>query len=134
MAVLFVDSNVPMYLVGGPHPNRDRVEAFLRENVSEQYVTSAEVFQEIVHRYVAIDRRPAIADAFDFLDGLVDRTYPITREDVEQARAIALRQRRLSGRDCLHVAVMERQGIERVLTLDGDFDLWPGIERVPRGE
>ena len=58
--VIFVDSNVPMYLVGAPHPNRERLEAFLRSRPDEDYVTSAEVYQEMLHRFVAIDRRPAI--------------------------------------------------------------------------
>ena len=56
--VIFVDSNVPMYLVGAPHPNRERLEAFLRNRPDEDYVTSAEVYQEMLHRFVAIDRRP----------------------------------------------------------------------------
>ena len=53
-----------MYLVGAPHPNRERLEAFLRHWPDEDYVTSAEVHQEIMHRFVAIDRRAAIEDAF----------------------------------------------------------------------
>lgn len=68
--MVFIDSNVPMYLVGAPHPNRDRVVAFLQAQPGEYYVTSAEVYQEILHRYAAIGRRAAIADAFDLLDDL----------------------------------------------------------------
>ena len=53
-----------MYLVGRPHPNRDRVEVFLRHHSEEDYVTSAEVCQEVLHRYTTIDRRSAVEDAF----------------------------------------------------------------------
>jgi len=120
-----------MCLVGAPHPNRDLLEGYLRKHPSGPYLTSAEVFQEIVHRYVAIGRRGAIADAFELLDALVDEVSPVTRADVGRAHEIAMRQRRLSGRDCLHLAVMERRGIERILTFDRGFDLWPGIERLP---
>jgi predicted nucleic acid-binding protein len=130
-AVLFVDSNVPMYLVGLPHPNRNRLESFIRANAHETYVTSAEVYQEVIHRYVAIDRRPAIGDCFTLLDALVQHVYPITKEEVIRARIIAETQRRLSGRDCLHIATMERHGLDRVLTCDEDFDLWSGIIRLP---
>jgi predicted nucleic acid-binding protein len=120
-----------MYLVGQPHPNRDRLESFMRANTEETYVTSAEVYQELIHRYIAIDRRGAIEDCFAFLDALVHRVYPITREDVSRARIISEMQRRLSGRDCLHIAIMERHGLDRILTCDEDFDLWSGIIRLP---
>ncbi len=46
----FVDSNVPMYLVGATHPNKDRALAILTKLVrdGEQFVTDAEVYQEIL--------------------------------------------------------------------------------------
>jgi predicted nucleic acid-binding protein len=120
-----------MLLVGAPHGNRDRLETFLRGQAGEDFVTSAEVYQEVIHRYVAIDRRLAIADCFALLDDLVQEVYPITRADVQQARTVAERQHRLSGRDCLHLAVMERHSITRILTFDEGFDLWPGVTRLP---
>ena len=131
MAVIFVDSNVPIYLVGVPHPNRDRIEDYLRAHASEEYVTSAEVYQEIVHRYVAIDRRRAIDDAFRLLDETVVTVFPIARDDVAAARTIAHEQHALSARDCLHVAVMERRSVTVALTCDASFALRPGIECVP---
>jgi predicted nucleic acid-binding protein len=120
-----------MYLVGAPHPNREALVRFLREHASESYVSSAEVYQEIIHRGVALDRRPMIAAGFELLDELVERVLPITRRDTERAREIAEAQRRLSARDCLHLAVMESQGIDRVLTFDRDFGLWPGVTCLP---
>jgi len=120
-----------MYLVGAAHPNRDLLASFLRANPDEDFVTSAEVYQEVVHRYVAIDRRQAIADAFALLDGMVVTTFDVTRADVDAAHRIALDQKRLSGRDCLHLAVMARHGVARILTMDRGFDHWPKIERLP---
>lgn len=119
-----------MYLVGRRHPNRDRLEQFLRSNPRRCYVTSAEVYQEIIHRYVAIDRREAIADAFDFLDVLVERIYPIRDDDVQQAHQIACRQPELSGRDCLHLAVMDLREIDSILSFDKGFDT-ADISRLP---
>lgn len=126
----FVDSNVPMYLVGRPHGNKDSAEAFLRSHVDETYVTSAEVFQEVIHRFVAIDRRAAIDDCFALLDDLVAHVYPVTRPDVEQARQIAHQQQRLSERDCLHIAVMARRDIERIWTYEEGFDSWASLTRL----
>ena len=129
--MVFVDSNVPMYLIGTPHPNRDRLEQFLRGHPDEVLVTSAEVYQEIIHRYVAIDRPGAIADGFALLDDLVTETYPIARVDAEVAAQIAGKRLGLSGRDCLHLAVMARHGVSRILTLDAGFDAYPGVTRLP---
>lgn len=127
----FVDSNVPMYLVGGAHPARDRLVVWLHDHRDALLVTSAEVYQEIIHRYVAIDRRAAIADAFAALDALAEIAHPVTRDDVGLAHEIALRHRALSGRDCLHVAVMERHAVAHILSMDAGFDHVPGLSRLP---
>ena len=129
--MIFVDSNVPMYLVGARHPNRDRVERFLRSRPDEHYVTSAEVYQEILHRYCAIDRRPAADDAFGLLDALVLSVFPITRVDVDAARMLAAQYPTLSSRGCLHLAVMQAYRIERVLTFDRGFSVCHDITCLP---
>jgi hypothetical protein len=130
--VIFIDSNVPMYLVGAPHPHKTDVQRMLEAAVTseERLVTSAEVMQEILHRYVAIRRLEAIKHAFDALTGVVDEVLAVTRSDVERAREIALGSARLSARDALHVAMMEREGITRIMSFDSGFDAVPGINRV----
>ena len=92
-------------------------------------MSDAEVLQEILHRYVAIDRRDAIGPAFDALLGLVDAVLPIELEDVTRARAL-LTSPRLQARDAIHVAVMQRHGIEHLLSFDRAFDDVPGISRL----
>lgn len=129
--MIFVDSNVPMYLVGASHPNRQHLEAFLETRPDEEFVTSAEVYQEVVHRYVAINRRAAIADAFALLDDLVAVVYPISRDDVGEAARIAEQHNGMSGRDCLHLAVMAAHGLGRILTFDEGFDDYPSVMRLP---
>ena len=64
----------------------------LEQSISqgERLVTDAEVLQEILHRYVAIDRRDAVQPAFDAVLGVVDDVLPITRQDAERAKAIVL--------------------------------------------
>ena len=129
--MIFVDSNVPMYLVGSTHPNREWLEHFLRDQPEEDYVTSAEVYQEIVHRFVSIGRRQAITDAFMLLDDLVISVFPVQRSDVDTAREIAIGQPELSARECLHLAVMHANGVDRILTFDRGFSGQPGITRLP---
>ena len=130
--MILVDSNIPMYLVGAPHLHKSDAQRWLEKLVSDRQrlVTDAEVLQEILHRYVAIDRRDAIQPAFDALLGIVDQVLPVDRSVVERAKEIVLGHRRLSARDAVHVAVMEHHGIERILTFDLGFDGFPGITRL----
>jgi predicted nucleic acid-binding protein len=130
--MIFVDSNVPMYLVGGAHARKVDAERVLQHAVSdrERLVTDTEVLQEILHRYVAIDRRDAIQPAFDAILGVVDEVFSIDLGAVDRAKAIVLGNRRLSARDALHVAVMEREGVHRIMSFDRGFDGVPGIERL----
>ena len=130
--MIFVDSNIPMYLVGGPHPHKDGARRLLEQCIAERQrlVTDAEVLQEILHRYVAIDRRDAIQPAFDAILGVVDEVFPVETPVVERAKSIVLESRRLSARDALHLSVMERRRIARILSFDTGFDGLPGIERL----
>jgi len=121
-----------MYLVGSPHPNKSDAQRLLEQLVNDRQrlVTDAEVLQEILHRYVAIDRRDAIQPAFDALLGIVDQVLDVTRIDAERAKQIVLGDRRLSARDAIHLAVMEQHGINRILSFDSGFDGFPGIARL----
>jgi predicted nucleic acid-binding protein len=130
--VTFVDSNVPMYLIGSPHPNKADAQRRLEELIGggERLVTSAEVLQEILHRYVAIDRREAIRPAFDALLGVVDEVFDIGRADVDRAKDLVLARPRLTARDALHAAVMARERVTRIFSFDAGFDELPGITRI----
>jgi predicted nucleic acid-binding protein len=130
--MIFVDSNVPMYLVGEAHPHKADALRLLEHCLSERQrlVTDAEVLQEILHRYAAIDRRDAIQPAFDALLGVVDEVLAIERPIVERAKTIVLSRRQLSARDAVHLAVMEEAGIETILSFDAGFDGLPGIRRL----
>lgn len=121
-----------MYLVGAMHPHKRDAQRILERCVSDQerLVTDAEVLQEILHRYAAIERRDAIQPAFDALLGLVDEVFPVDLEAVKRARTVLLGHTQLSARDAIHLAVMEHQGVSRILTFDTGFDGYPGITRV----
>jgi hypothetical protein len=121
-----------MYLVGASHPHKieaqRKLEKLIRDR--ERLTTDAEVLQEILHRYVAIDRRDAIQPAFDALLGVVDEVLAVDNKTVERAKQIVLEYRRLSARDAIHLSIMERHGIERILSFDSRFDAFPGITRL----
>jgi len=129
--VIFVDSNIPMYLVGAAHPNKEAARRLVERAIidEERLVTDAEVLQEILHRYVAINRRDAIGPAFESVLGIVDAVLPIELNDVQRARRL-LGTPSLSARDAIHVAVMQRHDIDRVLSFDRAFDQVPGLTRI----
>ncbi len=130
--MIFVDSNIPMYLVGAAHPHKADARRLLEAAIAdgERLVTDAEALQEILHRYVAIDRRDAIQPAFDALLGVVDEVFGVSLQDVERAKSVVLGHPTVSARDALHAAVMQREGVTRILSFDRDLDALPGIVRV----
>jgi uncharacterized protein len=130
--MILVDSNIPMYLIGSPSPQKTDTQRLLEKLISERQrlVTDAEVFQEILHRYTLINRRHDIQPAFDALLNVVDEVFAIERSAVERAKQIVLGYQRLSARDAVHLAVMEQHGIDRILSFDTDFDGFPGIMRL----
>jgi uncharacterized protein len=130
--VILIDSNIPMYLVGAPHPHKTDAQRILEKLVSDRQrlVTDAEVLQEILHRYVAINRRDAIQSAFDALLGVVDQVFPIDLAATERAKEVVLGHKKMSARDAVHLAVMEQHGIDQILTFDAGFDGFPGVKRL----
>ena len=130
--MIFVDSNVPMYLVGAPHPNKDRTISLLSQLVQseERLVTDVEVYQEILHRYTSIDRVDAIDAACEALDSITDDVLTYGMLEIRTARSLIGSIGGLSARDALHLAVMCRAGITRILSFDHGFDACPGVDRV----
>ena len=130
--MIFIDSNVPMYLVGAAHPNKDRAITALTRLVGdgERLITDVEVYQEILHRYTAIQRPDAIDAAFESLDGIADDILTFGMSEIRSARALLGTVDGLSARDALHVAVMQKVGASSILSFDGGFDACPGIKRL----
>ena len=79
--MIFIDSNIPIYLIGAPQPHKSEAQILLERLIAAGYrlVTDAEVRQEMVHRYAAIGKREAIGPAFQLLLGVVDDILQLTR-------------------------------------------------------
>jgi len=130
--VTFVDSNIPMYLVGSDHPHKADAQRLLERLISEgqRLVTDAEALQEILHRYTAVNRHDSIQPAFDAMLAVVDEVLTIDKATVQKAKEIILGRRRISARDAVHLAVMGQHKIERILSFDSGLDEFPGITRI----
>jgi len=123
-----------MYLIGAAHPHKTEAQVILERLIAggQRLVTDAEVLQEILHRYTAMERREAIGPALHVTLDIVDEVFPIEKAEVLRAGEIAQNRALLSARDAVHIAVMERHGVRSILSFDSDFDRWPGLQRIHR--
>ena len=125
-----------MYIVGKDHPRKVEARHLVERFTSERrrLVTSSEVFQEILHRYIAADRRGEIELAFHTLRGIVDNVFSVREQDIFVAKDLTHAYSRLSSRDALHAAVMRRARVSEILSFDLGFDVLPDIARIPAPE
>lgn len=129
----FVDANVPMYAAGEEHSLREpsiRVMQIVTANPAK-FLTDAEVFQEIIHRYVSVRRWPHGREVFNgFVEAMHGRIEPVYAEDVVHAAALADDHPGVSSRDLVHAAVALRLGVSRIISTDTDFDRLPVVTRL----
>ena len=121
-----------MYLVGNDPARKNNTQLLVQRllRAGQRLVTDAEVLQEILHRYVSIERLDAIQPAYDTLLALVDEVLPIDLGILERAKQIVFGYRGLGSRDAVHLAVMQQHGITQILSFDSGFDRVPGITRI----
>ena len=130
--MVFVDSNVPMYVAGRDHPLRDPARRFLERARSGEVdiCTSTEVLQEILYRYAALKRLDLAASVYDLFVQICPTVLPVTLADTDRARALLVSSRGISVRDAVHAAVMLNHDISEIATFDEGFDAIAGITRV----
>jgi len=131
---VFLDVNVPMYAAGGAHPYREACVWVLTQ-VAEgqlQAAIDSEIIQEILYRYGELQRWDiAVTLATNLLD-LVPTVYSVGLDDVHLAIELfeQYAPQGVKARDLVHVAVMRRHGLTRVISADRHFDQVAGIERL----
>lgn len=130
---VFVDSNVPMYVAGRDHPNREPARRFLeRVRGGEiEACTSTEVLQEILYRYSALKRLDLARQVYDLFVQICPVVFPVTLADTDRARDLLLAVRGVSARDAVHAAVMLNNEVGSAASFDAGFDAVPGVRRVP---
>lgn len=130
--LIFLDSNIPMYIVGEDHPNRTMSVAIIQKLTIDRIpmYSDVEVLQEILHRYVSIDRKHQIQPAFDYLLAITEEVFPIQLDDLIEAKRTTLEHQGISARDAVHLSVMRRNGIRAILSFDRGFDAIPDIKRL----
>lgn len=130
---VFIDTCIPMYAAGGDHPLKEScIEILLTvaQGKLEAY-TDTEVFQEILHRYFKLNRRPEGIKIFSlFLKIMHGYVLPVQHQDMLLVAKLATEVNflHLSSRDLVHLAVMLNNGIQRIITADRGFLQVPGIQ------
>ena len=118
--MIFVDTSVIMYAVGGVHPLREPAREVFRDAVRDAtpLCTSAEVLQELLHAYVG-GRRPSTLDAaLELVARSIPTVWAIEPDDVLLARTLVDRHPGLSARDLVHLACCVRREVREIRTFD----------------
>jgi len=128
---VFIDSNIPMYVAGRDHPNREPARRFLdRVRTGDvEGCTSTEVLQEILYRYAALRRYDRAGEVYDLFVQLCPVVFAVTLADTDRARGMLSRASSIGVRDAIHAAVMLNNEITAIATFDGAFDRVPGVSR-----
>jgi predicted nucleic acid-binding protein len=128
---VFIDSNIPMYVAGREHANREPSRRFLRR-VREGKVeacTSTEVLQEILYRYASLGRLDLAREVYDLFVDVCPIVLGVTLADTDRARDLVCGDIGPSARDAVHAAVMLNNDVEWIATFDAGFDEIQGIRR-----
>jgi len=130
---IFIDTDIPIYAAGRPHPLKEPAQQIILAIVNDtiKAVTSAEVFQEILYRYLHIHEREKGLQVFDHFHRIMrGNILPVEDADVWQARELAEQYPTLDARDLIHLGVMLRYRIKDIITADTGFDVVREINRI----
>lgn len=129
---VFVDTAVLMYAAGTEHPLRDPCRDVLRRISDGELdaAISAEVVQEILHRFTRIGRPEAGTQLARAALDLFAPVLPITHATMRRVPDLLERHPALAARDLVHVATCLEEGITDVISPDRGLDIVPGIRRL----
>ena len=128
----FIDTNVIMYSLGGPHPLRDPCKRILEKirNRKILVATNTEVLQEVLYRYFSIGKSTLGEMAYQSMVQICVTIFPVTLQETDKALEILKAARAITSRDAIHAATMVNNGIKEILSTDPHFDVLPEIKRI----
>ncbi len=128
----FLDSNIIMYAIGGPHPLKRPSTALLERVQSGQLtvVTNTEVLQEILYRYSSCGKMALALEATQLTTEIVDEIFPVTADDLQLTMELLRHAPKVSVRDAIHCATMIHHRIRSILSANRHFDRFDRIRRI----
>ena len=129
---MFIDANLIIYSIGGPHPLCEPCKKLLEKIKSREVlgVTNTEVLQEILYRYFSIERRTLGEIAYQSMIEFCTDIFPVRVVDTDKALDILKRVNGITSRDAVHAATMIHNGIKEIISTDPHFDLIQEIRRI----
>ena len=105
--MILVDANILMYATGAEHPNKARAVQFLNRVAAGEVeaAVDAEVLQEIIHRYRALNRWADGRRVYELARGLFPEVLAITGQVMDRAKQVADGDSSVSARDAVHAPV-----------------------------
>ncbi|MEW6374621.1 MAG: type II toxin-antitoxin system VapC family toxin [Thermodesulfobacteriota bacterium] len=131
-AYQFIDANLLMYSLGGPHPLRDPCKKILDKIKKEEIlaVSNTEVLQEILYRYFSIGRSTLGEIAYQAMVQICVTIFPVTIHETNKALEILKSLKDITSRDAIHAATMLNNGIKEIISTDPHFDLISEVKRI----
>ena len=130
----FLDVNVPMYAAGKAHSYKESCVWVLTEiaNGRLDVVIDAEIIQEVLYRYGAIQQWQIGVQMAQNLQDLVPVVLPVTGNDMKTAVSLFAQHapQGVKARDVLHTAVMQTHQISHIISTDKHFDQIEGMARL----
>ena len=129
----FVDTNILICAAGRPHPLKELCAQILllAAERPSTFFTDAEVLQEFLHWYLALQPWPQGRDGLERCSTIMrKRIEPVYAADVEAVATLAGRYNPsgLSERDLLHAAVAMRVGPAEIVSADRGFGKFPEMK------
>jgi len=114
------------------HPNKSLALAAIGRVASGSVdaALDAEVLQEIIHRYRALNRWTEGRNVYALARTVFPEVLPITGQIMDRAKTLADADNSLSARDAVHAAVVLVNELDGIYTFDSDSDRIPGIRRI----
>jgi len=130
--VIFVDSTVAIHLVGDDERRTLDAQLLLERAITagDRLVTDAAVLHEILQRQTDVGCPEAIEPTIELLLGVADDVLAVDEADVIRAKEMLYGPERLSPKNCLHLAVMERHGVTQIMSFDTGYDRYTAVSRL----
>jgi uncharacterized protein len=127
-----LDAAIFMYAAGAEHRLKKPCQAVLARVAAGQLdaTTSAEIVQEILHRYVAIRRHEIGVGIARGALALIRPVLPLSDGAVRRALDLVEKYPQLSARDVIHVATCLDAGITTIVSPDTGFDQVSEVRRI----
>lgn len=128
---IFLDSSFLIYLNASTDESRKPLEQLFKKILPEELYTNILVIDETL--YISRKKYKIPYDlTFNFIKHIIlpyTEIIPIEKIDLEPIRKYLIKYE-IKPSDAIHLAAMEKKGINNIVSEDEDFDKIKGINRI----